>query len=209
MAGKITALKIQKRDQQRVNVYLDGQFAFAVTALVAASLKKGQQLGDAEIENLKRGDELEKAYSRAVRYLGFRPRSQMEIVRYLGGKGYSPEVVDRVVSRLLDEQYLDDDAFARYWLENREQFRPRGQRFLRYELRQKGIAEAIIAKILGPVDETASAWQAVEGKLHRWHNLPEEEFRQKVIGFLNRRGFNYEISQEIFERAWRSRDLSE
>jgi regulatory protein len=209
MAGVITALKMQKRDKERVNVYVDGEFAFAVTALVAVSLKKGQQLSDKEIEQLKSQDERAKAYSHAVRYLGFRVRSQAEMVNYLKGKGYSAQVVDDTVNRLLDEKYLDDEVFAQTWLENRETLRPRGQRFLRYELKQKGIADSVIDATLGELDEEESAWRAVESKAYRWQNLPEEEFKKKVMSFLSRRGFGYEVVRDTTQRAWAALNSSE
>jgi regulatory protein len=209
MAGTITALKIQKRNKERVNVYLDDTYAFAVTVLVAATLKKGQYLTDPEIERFKSQDERDKAYHQAVRFLGFRARSQQELVRYLQAKGYAPVVVTDTIDRLLEEQYLDDEAFARFWLANRERFRPRGQQALRYELRQKGIANEVIETALADVDEANLAWTAVEQKLARWQGLSEEDFRKKVLGFLSRRGFTYEIAYQVVERAWASASQSE
>lgn len=201
MAGTITTLTLQKRDKERVNVFIDDQFAFAVTTLVAAGLRKGQYLSDAEIETLKQGDERDKAYNRALRFLGIRPRSQVEIERYLTEKGYTEDVIEDVVNRLSERQYLDDEAFARFWLENREQFKPRGERALRYELRQKGVADRIIDTILINLDEDDMAWAAIEGKLQRWQNLPELELRKKITGFLARRGFGYEVIDTVFRRA--------
>jgi regulatory protein len=209
MAGKITALEIQKHNKERVNVFLDGQFALGVTVLVAAALRKGQYLSDVEIEKLKQEDERNKAYARAIRFLGFRARSQAEMVRYLRDKGYSAEVVDEIVGRLVNEQYLDDEAFARFWLEDRERFRPRGQQALRYELRQKGITDEVIDTVLTDLDEDELAWKAVEGKLYRWKNLAEQDLKKKIVGFLSRRGFNYETANKVFNRAWSSLDLLE
>jgi regulatory protein len=201
MAGTITALKVQKRNKERVNVYLDDEFALAVTVSVAASLKKGQYLSEAEVETLKKGDERDKAYYQAVRFLGFRPRSQVEIEQHLRGKGYAAEVVEETSRRLIEQGYLDDKAFAQLWVENREQFRPKGARALRYELKQKGIEDKIIDTVLTDLDEAELAWAAVERKLRTWENLPVDKLKQKLIGFLSRRGFNYEITRRIFERA--------
>jgi regulatory protein len=209
MAGTITALQLQKRNKERVNVFIDGQFTLAVTALVAVTLKKGQYLSDDDIERLKDDDEVDKAYNQAIRFLGFRPRSQTEIERNLHDKGYAPEVVSHIVARLRQEQYLDDEAFARFWLENRERFRPRGRQALRYELKQKGLDQEVIETTLAGVDEEESAWAAIEGKLYRWKNLEEQEFKQKVMAFLSRRGFNYEVATQAANRAWASLDVSE
>lgn len=201
MAGTITALKIQKRDKERVNVFIDDEFAFGVTLTVAMGLRQGQALSDVEIETLKQGDERDKAYHRAVRLLGRRPRSQAETTRYLRDKGYPDEVIVDTLNRLVEQQYLDDKAFVQFWVENRERFKPRGERALRYELRQKGIADDLIEAALGDVDEAVSAWAAVEPKLNRWRNLAAADLKKKVVGFLNRRGFGYEIANQTFRRV--------
>jgi regulatory protein len=209
MAGKITALQVQKNNKERVNVFIDGEFALGVTMFVAATLSKDQYLSDVEIKKLKQEDERNKAYDRALRFLGYRSRSQAEMTRYLRDKGYPAAVIDDTVSRLIEQQYLDDEAFARFWLENRERFRPRGRQALRYELRQKGIADEIIDTVLADLDEDELAWTAVENKLYRWQNLPEQDLKKKLVGFLNRRGFNYETAHNVFDRARSSLDLLE
>ena len=202
MAGTITALKIQKRDKERVNVYLDDEYAFAVTVLVAATLRKGLFLTDTEVEQFKGQDERNKAHNQAIRFLGFRARSRQEVERYLQAKGYAPGVIADTIDRLLNEHYLDDEEFARAWLENRERFRPRGQQALRYELKQKGIAGEVIEVALADLDEDELAWSAVEPKLSQWQKLSEDEFKKKMLGFLSRRGFTYEVTYRVLDRAW-------
>jgi regulatory protein len=202
MAGQITALKIQNRNKERVNLYLDNNYAFPVTVAVALTLKKGQYLTDKEIEQLKSQDAQDKAYQHAIRYLGFRARSRQELEQYLAEKGYSTQVTAATIQRLLDQNYLDDEAFARWWLENRERFRPRSQRALRYELRQKGIANEVIETVLTDLDEEELAWAAVSPKLAQWQNFEAEKLKQKIFSFLSRRGFTYEVAHQIFERAW-------
>ena len=209
MAGTITALRIQKRKKERVNVYLDDEYAFAVSVTVAAGLNKGQYLSDTEIERLKSKAERDEAYNQAIRFLGFRSRSRQEMISYLNGKGYLPQVVTDTVNRLLQEHYLDDEAFARAWLDSRERFRPRGHKALRYELKQKGITDDVIDTVLAGLDEDSLAWAAVESKLYRWQHLGEEDLKKKVMGLLNRRGFDYEVARAVSNRAWASLNLSE
>lgn len=209
MAGIITALKIQERNKERVNVFVDDQFAFAITVMVAATLRKGQYLSDPEIEGFKSGDQLDKAYDHAVRYLGFRPRSQAEVERYLREKEYPPEVIVQTLERLRQQQYVDDQAFAQFWLENRERFKPRGRQALRYELKQKGLESDLIDEALTGLDEDESAWTAVASKLSRWRTLDEQAFKQKVMAFLSRRGFNYEVASQTAQRAWNTLDSAE
>jgi regulatory protein len=204
MAGTITALKIQKRSKERVNLFLDDEYAFSVSLSVAATLKKEQYLSDADIEQLKDQYEQYKAYQHAVRFLSFRSRSQMEVENHLRSKDYAPDVISQTIERLTHEQVLDDEAFVRFWLEDRERFRPRGERGLRYELRQKGIADEVIDTVLADLDEDQLAWAAVEPKLRQWQQLDEANLKKKIFGFLSRRGFAYDVAQTVCRRAWES-----
>jgi regulatory protein len=204
MAGTITALKIQQRNRERVNIFIDDQYAFAVTLMAAAELKKGQQLSDIEIDRLKATADFDRGYNQAIRYLGFRPRSQVEVERYLKEKQYTPELIESIVQRLQQQQYLDDEAFARFWLESRERAKPKGAQALRYELRQKGLPGDIIDAVVSNLNEDESAWGAVEKKLYQWQNLDKQTFRQKVMAHLSRRGFSYEVTMQTAIRAWRS-----
>lgn len=202
MAGIITALAIQKNDKERVNVYLDGDFAFGVTLNVALSLKKGQYLDDDTIAHLKFNDDLDKAYQRTLRYLSYRPRTQQEVKNYLQDKGVSEEVIELVTEQLISQGYLDDYEFGRIWVENRTRHNPKGRRALQYELRQKGLAETEIDQVLSNLDEEALAWQAVRNRLRQWQGLDEWTFRKKLTGYLVRRGFDYEIIEMTFTKAW-------
>jgi regulatory protein len=210
---KITALTVQKRNRNRVNVYLDGKFAFGLAAIEAARLRLGQELSDEEIAKLEERDDLETAHERALHFLSFRPRSESELRRYLEGKGTSPEHVEEVLARLARVGLVDDAAFARFWVENRGTFRPRGSRALRYELRQKGLSTEAIDEALAEHDDEALALEAARGHVRKLRGLPELEFRRRMYEFLARRGFNYDVISEVVEPLWREleaeRDLSE
>jgi regulatory protein len=202
MSRTITALQLQQRNKERVNVFLDGEFAFALSMMRAAQLRKGQELTESEIEALQAEDERNTAYQKAVRFLGHRPRSQREVEQRLAAKGFTPEQIAYVVQRLREEGYLDDEAFAQYWRENRDQFRPRSARALRYELRQKGVDKQVIDETLADADDEAAAWAAVEPKLGRWQDLEQAAFERKVMGFLARRGFGHDVVRRTMKRAW-------
>jgi len=123
MAAKVTALKFQKRNHDRVSVYLDGRFAFGLPAIVAARLKVGQPLSAAEIAALQKEGGVEKYYERALNFLSYRPRSRAEIVTYLQRRGVPEAQIEAVIERLERAGFVDDTAFARFWVENRERFR--------------------------------------------------------------------------------------
>jgi regulatory protein len=155
MPGIITALVVQKKNKERVNIYLDGEFAFGLAMIEALKLKKGQQLDDAEIKRLKTLDEIEVAKDHALNFLSYRPRSADEVKRNLREKGYSDSVLEAVMGRLEQAGLVDDEAFARFWVENRDRFKPLSERALAYELKKKGVADAAIEAALEAVDETA------------------------------------------------------
>jgi regulatory protein len=203
MAGTISQLQQQKNNLERVSVFIDGEFAFGVSIDTALHLAKGQFLSDADISALQTDDEHDRAYQSALHFLGSRPRSTAEVQRNLQEKGFDEEAVAAAIARLVEHHYLDDEEFARYWLENRNRFRPRSAKAIRYELRQKGVDREAIEAALEGMDEDDAAWDAATSKLDRWRALPEDEFERKLSGFLARRGFGFDTVRRTVKRAWR------
>lgn len=200
--GTITALTTQQRNPNRVNVFLDGAFAFGLAAMTAVSLRIGQTLTTAEIEKLQQADELENAKQSAIRYIGYRPRSTAEVRTHLRQKGFADTAVAQACERLQEVGLLDDAAFAHYWVEQRETFKPRSQMALRQELQQKGVSREIIESVLTTVDETDTARQAAQKQVARWQRLPEAEFKQTLSSYLQRRGFSYDLIKQIVNECW-------
>jgi len=200
--AKITALKFQKKNRDRVSVYLDGRFAFGLPAIVAARLKPGQALTDVEIAALREEGDAEGSYNRALNYLSYRPRSRAEIETYLQRRGVSEGHIAAITSRLERAGFVDDAAFARFWVENRERFRPKGPRALRYELRSKGLADAEIEDALAAVDAAESAYRAAGKKARQLSHRDEATFQRKLVEYLARRGFDYEVARQVAARHW-------
>lgn len=209
MAGRITALRRQSRNRERVNVFVEGVYACALPAIEAAKLRIGQHLTDQEIQALQTLDMRARAYDRAVRLLARRPRSAWEVRRALRQPSPKreplPEAhVEWVIQKLTDQGYLDDAAFAAYWMEQRNRFKPLAPRALRYELRSKGVPEAIIDQTLAQQEEPLRlALAAAQSRLQGWRSLDEETFRRKVGRFLQRRGFDWETIREATRQMWR------
>ncbi|NDJ78393.1 MAG: RecX family transcriptional regulator [Chloroflexi bacterium] len=201
MGRTITALEAQKRNKDRVNVYLDGEFAFGLALMEAAHLHKGQVLSDDDIADLRARDEVTRAVDRAINLLARRPYSTTEIRRNLIKHDIDNAVIDAALERLVNLGYVDDRAFAEFWVENRDRFRPRGPRALRYELRQKGVAPDIIDSVLQDLDAGDAAYRVAQGKLSRWRGLTEDDFRKKMMAFLGRRGFDYDVIRDVVERV--------
>ena len=200
----ITDLQPQKRDKERLNVYLDGAYAFSVSISLSAGLKVGQKLSADEVAKIKSDDANSRARQLSFRFLSYRPRSTAEVRNYLRRKGFDQAVIDGVINQLLERDYLDDTAFAEYWIDQRLNHRPRGRLALRYELLEKGISSEVIDAAIDEIDEKDAALRAVEKKTGRWNGLSKDDFKRKVSGFLQRRGFSYSTIAEVAEMVWLS-----
>lgn len=202
MVKTITALKRQKRNPNRVSVYLDGEYAFGLAKILVAWLQVGQQLGPDKVSELQAKDEEEVAYQKALHFLSYRPRSQAEVERNLRKHEASEGVIEDVIARLSRNMLLDDIDFAQRWVENRNTFRPRGAFALRVELRQKGVTENVIDQALKGLDEASLAQAAAAKKLRQLGGLEWHDFRQKLSAHLSRRGFSYEVVADVVRGAW-------
>jgi regulatory protein len=200
--NKITAIKVQKKNPNRVSVFLDGEFAFGLSRIVAAWLHIGQELSVEKIASLQAEDTREIAYQQALKFLNFRQRSQAEVERNLKDHQFPEEIVAGVIDRLQNNGLLDDSHFAQAWVENRSEFRPRGKNLLRLELRQRGLQDEVIESAILNIDEGELAYQAGLKQARKLRDLEWNQFRQKMYGFLSRRGFDYEYISPVIERIW-------
>jgi regulatory protein len=209
-AGTITALRAQANDKKRVNVFVDGSFALGVSldTLSRQGLYVGKALSAEEFSRLETAESGDKAFQNALQLLNARPRSERELREKLARKGFAPEACDAALERLRKAGLVDDAAFARYWVENRLAFRPKGAAALRDELARKGIdrslAEATLAddELVG--DEAARAETIARAALRRYADAPDRaSFQRRLGGFLQRRGFRYETVSPLLERLWR------
>ncbi len=200
---RITAIEAQKKNPDRVNIYLDDEFAFGLSRIVAAWLYVGQELTKEKIESLQAEDSKEVAFQRVMRFLSYRPRSIAEIDKYLKKHSFTDAVIDETIQRLERGGLVGDRQFARAWVENRNTFRPRGSRALRVELRQKGIADEVIQSVIDEmVDEDQLAYQAGSKRARRLSGLEWQEFRRKLGEYLARRGFSYPIIKATVSQIW-------
>jgi regulatory protein len=202
MAGTITGLVVQKKNKERVNVYIDGEFAFGLAMIEAIKLRKGQTLSAEAIARLKALDDVEVAHERALNFLSYRPRSADEVRRNLRQKDVSDTVIEQVMERLERTGLVNDEAFARYWVENREQFKPKSERGLRFELRQKGVSDEAIEAALGEVNEEESAYRAASERARRLPHTDKQVFAKRLGDYLARRGFSYDVVRDVVDRLW-------
>jgi regulatory protein len=201
---KVTAIRARRRQGKRVNVFLDGRLAFSLEAEVARkeNLEVGQELSEDKIEALAGADLSHRCFNTALRYLGYRLRSEAELRQRLNRRGFDGDNVEAAIFRLKEQGLVDDLAFAQFWKDNRESFSPRSRWLTRQELKQKGVADDVIEQVVTGVVDEDSAYRAA---LSRARSLPcsdYQSFRRRLGEYLRRRGFGYRVINYTVERLW-------
>lgn len=206
----ITALEPQKRRKGRLNVFVDGEFVIGVGEAVAADLglRVGRAMTPDKLREVAGAEETHKATEAALSLLDVRPRARREIETRLRQKGYEDATIEAVVAKLSRLALLDDALFAAQWVDARSRpggSRPLGRRRLGQELFQKGVAKDQIDTALNRVtdeDELTLARAAAHKKTrivpaHGVDRATLQAERQKLMGFLQRRGFGWETVKQV------------
>ncbi len=204
-SGRITGLRPTRRDPNRISVDLDGTFAFALPAqlVVDEGIEIGDALDEARVAALLAADQATRATEAALVFLGYRPRSEREVRDRLRRGGYEQEAIDHVISRLTEWRYLDDEDFARRWVENRATHRPRGKRLLQQELRNKGIDSETAREVIDEagLDEKTDAEEIARRRLPAYAGDDPAAIRRRLSSYLARRGYGYDVIRVALERV--------
>jgi regulatory protein len=205
LPGMVSSIQAQQRRADRVNVFVDGAFAFAARAEIVAQhgIHPGTELTVAVRDAALREDAYATAYATAIDLLARRARSEREIRDRLRAKGHDAETIDRVLIRLRELRYIDDESFSRSWIENRATHRPRGAAALRQELRAKGVDRQTIDQAIeeASLDDVAMAVDAASRKHRSLESLDPQLRRRRLIGYLQRRGFTWDAIREALRQV--------
>lgn len=204
--GTITAVRRQKRDPERVSVYLDGAFAFGLMVDLALQhgLRKGLELDVPTQEAMLREEEMLRARRAALDLLAYRAQTAHEIRTKLARKGFSEEAAEAAAARMDELGYIDDADFARAFVRGRLAGRGYGPERLRMDLRRRGVAAKLIEEALeDEVEEDALYETALRHGRRRWLRLASEpdafKRRKKLGDFLLRRGYGYDLVRRVTE----------
>jgi regulatory protein len=213
---KITLLEQQKKNPRRYNIYLDGQFGFGADEdlVVERRLVVGKELTQDDLDKILFEAEVGKLMERMYGLFNVRMRSEKEVRDYLrnlsfkrkvkGGEELSEIVTGSLVEKLKQKGLVNDEVFAKSWMEARRSSKKKGVNAIKAELFQKGISRDIVEDVLEESGdgetEVYLAQQALEKKIRVWKNLPEIEFKRKALEFLVRRGFGYEVAKEVVRK---------
>jgi regulatory protein len=202
---KITDIQVQKKRRDRVAIFLDGEFAFGLhqDVLLAAGIATGDELTPAQIESIQQLEARRSGKEKAIRLLAHRARSRKEIVDRLKQAGYAPQDIDWVIEELQRLKLLDDAEFARLYARTRMITKPVGAFLMRQELKQRGLADKEIENAVAVGYEEQSerevARELAAKNKKKQVRLDEDKAKQRVADFLLRRGFHWDIVNEIIE----------
>jgi regulatory protein len=214
---KITQVEPQKKNSRRFNIFLDGIFAFGADedTVVKFRLVVGKEINPSDLDKILLETEIGKLMIRMYGLLNVRVRSEKEIRNYLRNLNFKRKLKDQekisevvtegLIQNLKNKGLLNDEEFAKAWVESRRRSKQKGKNILKAELFQKGISREIVDEVLreeieGEGSEQDLAKQALEKKAKVWRNLPDLEFRKKATEFLVRRGFDYSIAKDTIDK---------
>lgn len=219
---RISTIEPQKKKENRFNVYfnvyVDGQFAFAASpeTIFRHHLKSDQEITQDGIDALVKENEYGLLLDRVLRWLAVRPRSAKELTDYLqrpnpkAANPRSERAIQLVIDKVTELGYVDDDAFATWYVESRIRSKPKGKRLLQLELRQKGIDPELAAEVIDRtmakpqdaqvVTEEDLAFKVAEKKYHSYQHLETRELYQKMGAYLSRRGFDWDTTKAVIDR---------
>ncbi len=201
----VTAIKQQKRSDSRYSVYLDENYAFALSDLdlSTSGLRVGTVLTEAEVEEFKKSAEQSKVYGLALSFLSFRNRSRQEMADYLRRKEVPPTEIEAVITRLIQGRLINDEQFASAWVANRMSLRTRSKRRLEQELQAKGVPRDDIAAALDEVSDEAEL-AGVVSVIERKRGQSQYQDPQKLMAYLARQGYPYDLIKKALEQTDRS-----
>lgn len=203
---KITDMQIQKSNKARANLYIDGEFAFGVEMLTVMKLglKIGQEVSEEKLQEAVFDSEKTVAFEKAIDYLSRSMKTEKQIRDYLYKKGYTPQVVHYVVDKLVDYRYVDDNAYARAYVEQNS--KTKGSRRLKQELQQKGIDRNKAEEFASvPQEVSQQSAQALAQKYMK--NKPTDlKTLQKLQRYLLSRGYDFDTVNGIV-RTYKTADV--
>lgn len=203
---KITKLEVQKKNKDRVNVYLDGTFAFGADISIVGEygLFKGKEIDDEYLQDVIAADEKQKAWNYALSFLSGRARTESEMKQRLSDKGYDDDISNGTILRLKSCGYIDDDDFSERFIRDRLALSKDGRLKIKQALYQKGVDRQTIEDKLGEVSDDDEFDRALAVAYKKLRSISETDIfkkKRKLYSYLLGRGFDYDISSRAASEA--------
>lgn len=205
---QITDIQPQKKQKNRVNIWIDGSFAFGMFEKDAAALKLqvNQELSEMQLQELKQSVLLRNAKETALQLLSRRDYTKKMMLDKLKQKQIPEDVADQVLCFLEEYHYLDDESYAKRYV--KYYGTTRGKHRLRQELQQKGIAAETVSAALEEVEQGDALYRMAEKKIATLPRNYEPKDLQRLKNFFLRRGFSYDEINTCFSRLTDEKEWS-
>ena len=196
----VSAIEPQKKKKDRFNIYIDGEYAVSLGAetLVIHGIQAGETIGEAKLKSAVFDDHSKYAFDSAVSMLAMKMRTRLELHTKLLGKGIDEAAVSAALDKLAGYGYVDDDAYAKAYVENAVASANYGRKVIAFRLKSLGIDSEIAKAALSlytPEIEHNIAEQNYKALRARYRNDPKT--RHKIFSALARHGFDYDIIHSL------------
>jgi regulatory protein len=203
---KITRLKRGVRNAQKIAIYVDSKYTFSVleSILVDENLYIDKEITEVDLDRIRELSEALEIKVKLINLISRRPRSEKEITQYIA-KQRLTDNSEKIIELLKEDGYIDDTKFAKWWIDQRVTFGNKSSNEIRNELRDKGISSDIIENAIEETnmsENEVSSIKLLAGKkqnLLQHKNLTTEQMNEKIVQFLLRKGFRWEIIQKALE----------
>lgn len=202
---KITKIETQKRNLDRVNIYIDDQFAFGLTDILRYKydLFSGKEVTQEFIDDVLKAEEQNKVINHALKLLSYRSRSEKEIYDKLKEKGYDEDKIENAIKYCIEKNYINDKDFAEAFIRDKININKLGSQRIKYELISKGVSSNIIDEVLEPnhEEELNMAMELALKKIHSYRNDDYNAIYRKLGGYLQRRGYSFDIIRKVLNNV--------
>ncbi|MFS1516148.1 recombination regulator RecX [Bacillus sp. SCS-151] len=204
----ITKIVTQKKNSERYNVYLDRgkgeEYAFSVDqdVLIKYNLTKGKEIDELDVGEIQFADDVKKAHNVALRYLSYRIRSIKEIDDYLKKNEVPEQIIQEVVHKLQEANYVDDEKFALSYVQTQIKTSIKGPDKIKRELNEKGISAKYAEKAMNTYTtelQIQHAMKHAEKISKQSAKFSILNIKQKIEQTLVRKGFSWDIIQIVIE----------
>ena len=184
----ITQIEQQKRDKERVNIYIDGVFycGLNMETIIKHKLKVGLDVEKEFLDNIQLESEKQTALNKAVKYISKTMKTQKQVVDYLKGKGYVFQVINFVLEKLKEYNFVDDETYVNLYI--KQGTNSKGKRRLQFELKNKGIDEKLVMEKVAEIETDRDTALSLGEKFLQRKKI-DEKTREKLFRFLSYRGF--------------------
>jgi regulatory protein len=194
----ITKITEQVKNLNRVSVFVDGKYSFSLSLdqLLDLRIKVGDEVDEARLKELIKLSQVGKLKMRTLEWLMIRPHSAKELRDYLKRKKLADEEIIGLLEYFKAHNYQNDEAFARWWLEQRRA-KNKSISFIKFELRTKGVDGEIIQQVIG--EDAVGDKQILKQLIDKKRRQTKYQDPKKLTEFLLRQGYNYSLIKDVLE----------